>query len=75
LTRSDARLSWWGHSTLLFRDGCTVRTVRRPITRRHVFVADNEGRCLYAAYAGGSEMASVDLALQEIKRDFAAQLI
>jgi pimeloyl-ACP methyl ester carboxylesterase len=75
LTRGHAQLAWWGRPILLFRDGCTVRIVSRPFGKRHVFIADNEGHCLYAAWAAGVEMASIDRVLEGIGRDFAAQLI
>jgi pimeloyl-ACP methyl ester carboxylesterase len=75
LTQGHARLTWWGRPILLFRDGCTVRVLHRPFGERHLFVADQEGNCLYAACTAGVAPASVDRAFAAIRRDFAAQLI
>jgi hypothetical protein len=70
----DSRGCWWARTGLLFHDGYAVRTLTAPFSALQVFVADNEGRCLYAGSAGRGNVAAIQRALHALTDVYADQL-
>ncbi len=55
---------------LRFNDGTTIRTWKNPLQVEHVFVADNQGQCLYAGFVGWIHAEDLRKTLEDIKKQF-----
>ncbi len=60
---------------LMFKDGYTIRTWQNPFAVEHIFVANNEGHCLYGGFVGWKHASGLRAALAELKRTYAHDLL
>lgn len=69
--RADLR-----HSTPLlnFRNGVQVSTWKNPFGVDHVFIRDENKRCVYGGYVGWIHSSGLEVTLQTLQRDFAKDL-
>lgn len=69
---TDAHRRDFYYSKIYFRfnDGTTIRTWKNPLQVEHVFVADNEGQCLYAGFVGWLHAEDLRNTLEDIKKQF-----
>jgi pimeloyl-ACP methyl ester carboxylesterase len=54
-------------------DGTTVSTYKNALQVDHVYVADQEGKCIYSGYVGWVDAAQLQKALGELKQEIKPQ--
>jgi hypothetical protein len=55
---------------IIFKDGITVLSWKNPLQIDHVFVANNQGQCLYSGFVGWLHRDALRKALEDIKTQY-----
>jgi hypothetical protein len=53
-----------------FKNGITILTWKNPLQVDHVFVANNEGQCLFSGFVGWIHAEDLQTILQDIKKQY-----
>ncbi len=75
MTDAHRRDFWRAKVVLTFKDGNTLLRWKNPLQINHIFVANNQGECLYGGFVGLIHAKGLHQSIEEIKKEYYAHLI